>query len=179
MAATFAMMAAGGYWAFEARVMADPLREAAIGDHRYCALGLTTGGKEATGITSLAEAARYEPAYHVFESVPGDEIPTSGGEARVLNRHSCVFAGRRFAHVILRYRGAPVSLIVTRGRASSASAAAATHGPSTSTSNGLTVLSFRTADYSVFVVGALSAAELSPLSDAISGDIVHALAAKI
>lgn len=176
VAATVAMATIGGYWAFEARLIADPLRDAAIGDHRYCALGLTTDGKEATGITSLAQAAaRYEPAYHLFESLPGDQVQTSAGQARVLDRHSCVFGGRRFAHVILQYRGAPVSLIVTHGRASSASAAAA-HAPSSSQSNGLTVISFGTGDYSVFVVGALTAADLSPLADAISGDIVHALA---
>ena len=42
MAATLALLTAGGYWTFEARLSADPLRDAVIGDHRYCALGVAT-----------------------------------------------------------------------------------------------------------------------------------------
>ncbi|HTL45059.1 MAG TPA: hypothetical protein VL262_12030 [Vicinamibacterales bacterium] len=177
IAATFLLVGIGGYWSFEARLSADPLREAAIGDHRYCALGLTTNGKEATGITSLAEAvSRYEPGFRVLEDEPGDEIPTSDGPARVLNRHSCVFGGRRFAHIILDYRHTSVSLIVTRGAATRWSIhRIAAHEMTTARWNDLTVMSIRTAGYAVFVVGGLPASELSPLAGALSADLRRVL----
>jgi len=177
VAATFLLVCIGGYWNFEARLSADPLRDAAIGDHRYCALGLTTNGHEATDITSLTEAVtRYEAGFHALEDVPGDDIPTSGGTARVLNRHSCVFGGRRFAHIILDYRHTPVSLIVSRGAASRWSIdGAAAHALTTARSQDLTVVSIHTAEYAVFVVSGLPASELSPLADALSADLVRVL----
>ena len=137
---------------------------------------MTTNGQEATGITSLPEAvAQYEPGFKVFENVPADEIPTSGGTARVVNRHSCVYGGRRFAHLILQYRGTPVSVIGARGVAPAAIAAGAGH-ITTARANDLTVMSFHASGYSVFVVGALPQAELGALVDALSGDVVRALA---
>ena len=33
----------------------------------------------------------------------------------MLERHSCVYQGRRFGHVVFRYRGALTSLLVTDG----------------------------------------------------------------
>jgi hypothetical protein len=177
IAATFVLVTLGGYRLFEARLGADPLQRAAVGDHRYCAMGLTTDGKEATGITSLPEAvSQYEPAFRVLERVPSEEIPTSGGAARVLNRHSCVFDGRRFAHIVLQYRGAPVSLIVTRGATGSGFSLTSAHGLKTSRLNDLTVMSMRTSGYSMFVVGGLPAADLTPLANALSDDVVRALA---
>ncbi|HTI37379.1 MAG TPA: zf-HC2 domain-containing protein [Vicinamibacterales bacterium] len=171
IAATLALTTVGGYRFFEARLIA-----AAVGDHRFCALGLTTDGQEATGITSLPEAVRqYEPGFRVFEEVPADEIPTSGGPARVLNRHSCVYGGRRFAHLILQYRGIPVSVIATRGAAPVSLGAVAGH-VSTARADNLTVMSFHASGYSVFVVGALTPSDLSALANAVSGDVVRALA---
>ena len=179
IAATFLLVSIGGYWSFEARLSADPLREAAIGDHRYCALGLTTNGEEATGITSLTEAvSRYEPGFRVVEDVAGDDIPTSNGAARVLNRHACVFGGRRFAHIILDYRGTSVSLIVTRGAASRWSIDRIAAHETTTRWNELTVMSVHTAGYAVFVVGGLPASELSPLADALSADLRRVLPAE-
>ena len=176
IAATLVLTTVAGYRVFEARLLADPLQRAVVGDHRFCALGLTTNGQEATGITSLHEAvSQYEPGFRVFEEVPADEIPTSDGPARVVNRHSCVYDGRRFAHLILQYHGTPVSLIATRGAAPASVGAAAGH-VSTARASNLTVLSFHASGYSVFVVGALPASELSALGNALAGDVVRALA---
>ncbi len=177
IAATIALITMGGYRLFEARLSADPLQRAAVGDHRYCALGMTTDGKEATGITSLTEAVdQYEPGFRPLESVPSEKIPTSGGEAHVLNRHSCVFDGRRFAHIVLQYRGTQVSLIVIRGASTTTVSLTSGHGLKTSRLNDLTVMSLRASGYSVFVVGGLPAADLMPLANALSENVVGALA---
>ena len=176
IAATVAFITLGGYRLFEARLSADPLQRAAAGDHRYCALGMTTDGRKATEIMSLSEAVhRYEAGFHVLEAVPPVEIPTPAGPARVMNRHSCVFDGWRFVHIVLQYRGTPVSLVVTR-TASSGNANAA-HALKATRTNDLTVMSLGSpSGYSVFVVGGLSAADLTPLAHALSEDVVSALA---
>src|SRR5262249_32878884 len=103
---------AGMLW-WTSRLMRDrELAAVAVGDHRNCALHFTLAEKP----TSLAEAAqRYDAAYRILEELPPAEILTSSGTARVLERHSCVYAGRRFAHVVLRYREKVVSLLVTSG----------------------------------------------------------------
>ena len=176
IAATVTLITFGGFRIFDARLSADPLRQAAAGDQRYCALGMATDGRKATEIMSLSEAVhRYEAGLHALESVPPEEIPTPAGPARVLNRHSCVFDGWRFAHIILEYRGTPVSLVVTR--TASAANAGTAHTLKASRAHDLTVMSLGTsAGYSVFVVGALSAADLTPLADALSQNVVSALA---
>ena len=38
---------------------------------------------------------------------------TAVGPAHVLERHACVYGGRRFAHIVFEYRGERVSLLVT------------------------------------------------------------------
>ena len=177
IAATVTLLTVGGYRVFEERLSADPLQRAAAADHRYCALGMTTGGKASTEIMSLAAAvSRYEPGFHVLEAVPPLEIPTPAGPARVLNRHSCVFDGWRFAHIVLQYRGTRVSLIVARTAAPSPGTQAA-HAIETARLNDLTVMSLGApSGYSVFVVGGLPAADLSPLANALSENVVTALA---
>src|SRR4029453_9199008 len=41
--------------------------------------------------------------------------PAVDGSLELLERHSCVYQGRRFGHVVFRYRGALTSLLVTDG----------------------------------------------------------------
>jgi anti-sigma factor RsiW len=170
IAATIALITMGGYRWFEAQLIADPLQKAAAGDHRYCALGMATDGREATEIMSLPDAVdRYDAGFHVLEAVPVAEIPTPAGPARVLNRHSCVFDGRRFAHIVLEYRGTPVSLVVTR-------AADSSRAFKTSRVNDETVISLGSqSGYAVFVVGGLSVTDLTPLASALSENVVGAL----
>jgi hypothetical protein len=86
------------------------LARAAVGDHQNCALKFQLAERP----IPLEEAARrYDVAYRVLENLPAAEVETGDGAARVLERHSCVYDGRRFAHIVLRYHGAVVSLLVT------------------------------------------------------------------
>src|SRR5437773_12173370 len=82
----------------------------AVGDHRNCALQFRLAEQP----ISLEEAAqRYGAAYRVLETRPPNDVITAVGPTHLLERHSCVYRGRRFAHIVFEYRGEKVSLLVT------------------------------------------------------------------
>jgi hypothetical protein len=85
------------------------LNESAAGDHRDCALNHRLD--EAP--IDLEEAGRkYDRAYiNLVNAVTSEGRLPSGVE--LVGAHSCVFKGRRFGHVILKYRGQLVSVLVT------------------------------------------------------------------
>ncbi|MBW8868363.1 MAG: hypothetical protein JF610_13725 [Acidobacteria bacterium] len=89
------------------------LLHAALGDHQNCAIRFRLKEKP----ISLEEAAqRFDPAYRSLVAVAPSPARLSGGELTVLERHSCVYDRRRFAHIVLRYRGTLVSVLVTPDR---------------------------------------------------------------
>ena len=151
------------------------LAAAAVGDHRNCALRFTLSEKP----ISLAEAAqRFGPVYRALEEMPPAEIPTPLGKARVLERHSCVFAGRRFAHIVLQYRQKKVSLLVT----DDIDAASAKIPPdvrfddsSVASLDGMAVVSFRTTGHAIFLTGDVDRAELTSLANAVAGPLAQHL----
>jgi len=76
------------------------LARAAVGDHRNCALQFLLAERP----ISLEEAAqRYGAAYRVLATLPPSDVMTAVGPAHVLERHSCVYGGRRFAHIVFEY----------------------------------------------------------------------------
>jgi anti-sigma factor RsiW len=81
----------------------------AAGDHQNCAVKFNLSERP----IPLDEAARrYGPPYAALATfVP----PAVDGPVEVLDRHSCVYQGRRFGHVVFRYRNAITSLLVTDG----------------------------------------------------------------
>jgi hypothetical protein len=96
---------------------------------------------------------------------------TSPDPARVLERHACVYGGRRFAHVVLRYGGKLVSVMVT---------AADTRHPAAvapSVIDGMKVTSFVAGHQVVFVAGDISTTDLQALTDTIAAPLTQVLAA--
>jgi hypothetical protein len=86
------------------------LRLAAIGDHRFCALAF----KLAEPPIRLEEAARrFGGLYQQLAALELTTSRLSGGEARIVERHSCVFDGHRFGHLVVLYKNEKVSLLVT------------------------------------------------------------------
>jgi hypothetical protein len=144
------------------------LARAAVGDHRNCALKFRLAEKP----ISLDEAARqYDSAYRILETLPPADLMTEGGAAHVLERHACVYGGRRFAHIVLQYRGAPVSLLVTAldqdsPRVLGIFPGRALMGSSTGHVEDTAVVSVRTAHHMVFFVGDLPLSDLVKLADA-------------
>jgi hypothetical protein len=83
-------------------------REAA-GDHQNCAVKFTLAERP----IALEEAGRrYGAPYAALATF---EPPAVDGSLNMLERHSCVYQGRRYGHVVFRYRGALTSLLVTAG----------------------------------------------------------------
>ena len=85
------------------------LLEAASGDHQNCALTF----KLAEAPIPLAEAARrFGGIFGPLDTVQPSMSALAGGAVTVLDRHSCVFDGHRFAHIVLRYKDETVSVLV-------------------------------------------------------------------
>jgi hypothetical protein len=140
------------------------LARAAVGDHRNCALKFNLAEKPVT----LEEAARkYNPAFRVLEHLPLDDVLTPVGVAHVLERHSCLYGGRRFAHVVLKYQGAVVSLMMTSAEGASAAPGSI---------DGMNVTAFRAGTQVVFLAGDVAVSDLVALVDSISGPLARALA---
>jgi anti-sigma factor RsiW len=174
LAATLALAVglAANFWV-RGRIDAELARLAA-GDHRYCALDYQLAEKPIT----LDEAARrFDGAHRLLETVPPAEIATSLGAGRVLERHSCVYQGRRFAHVVIEYRGSVVSLLVTPSDGGARGAAAGEGGAwERQRVDSFSVLSTSTSGQAVFLVGAIDEHELAGLAVAVGEPLVRGLA---
>ena len=85
--------------------------QAAVGDHRFCLVTFRLTERP----IPLPDAARLysDPVDRSLDSVEPSSAQLSGGPIRVVERHSCVFHGRRFAHIVVRYKRALTSLVVT------------------------------------------------------------------
>jgi anti-sigma factor RsiW len=150
------------------------LARAAVGDHLNCALLFRLTEKPIT----LEEAARrYDVAYRVLETLPPNDVITGGGTAHVLERHSCVYGGRRFAHIVLDYRGTRVSLLVTAADSSGLTLPGDVlpHVTAPDRIDAMSVVSFRASRHIVFVVGDVPQADLAKLADAVAGPLYRGL----
>ena len=141
------------------------LLHAVLGDHQNCAIRFRLKEKP----ISLEEAAqRFEPAYRSLVAVAPSPARLSNGDLTVLERHSCVYDGRRFAHIVLRYRGALVSVLVTPDRLARV--------PSELAVDGTRVSSFRAGRFAAFVVSSASERETREIAAAVAGPVKSALA---
>src|SRR6266852_200656 len=155
----------------------DVLARAAVGDHRNCALHFRLTEKP----IALEEAARrYDAAYRVLQELPPRDLMTAAGPAHVVERHSCVYEGRRYAHVVLQYRGAPVSLLLTAVDDGSSPTAvpseALVHLTSEERIDDVSVVGFRMGGHMVFFAGDLEQADLLRLAEAVAGPLYGQLA---
>ena len=138
----------------------------ASGDHQNCAIKFNLSERP----IPLEEAARrYDPAYASLATLdPPAGLP--GGDVSVLDRHSCVFDGRRFGHVVFRYEGHVVSLLVTSGSglAGSTPALVATDTP-------FRVASFDAGSHAVFVVSDLPEGDVLSVARAFAAPVARRL----
>lgn len=154
------------------------LLHAAVGDHRFCALTF----KLAEPPIPLEEAAgRYGKFNELLETVEPTATTLSGGPLRILERHSCVFNGQRFAHIVLRYKDETVSLLVTddtRPRDARPTDTGLTDATTTDLPviDGFHVASFRGASQVVFVVSSLTPDDVREVARAMVGPVSAALA---
>jgi hypothetical protein len=87
------------------------LARAAAGDHQNCAVKFNLAERP----IPLDEAGRrYGAPYTALATFT---LPALDGPVEPLDQHACVYQGRRFGHVVFRYRGSLTSLLVTEGAA--------------------------------------------------------------
>jgi hypothetical protein len=164
VAASLSLAVAGGatYRVYVSR--ADALARAAVGDHVECALNMRLPER---GISLEEATRRFGPAYRAIQHIPSAQVSTRAGVATVLDRHSCVYQGRRFGHVILSYRGSTVSLMVT-----TADSGAAVRSVRV---DGMNVVTVRAGRQALFVAGDVPLDDLHALADSIFGPLAREL----
>lgn len=153
------------------------LARLAVGDHENCALTFRLAEKP----ISLEQAAQeYDAAFRGLQHVEPLTTALPGGALTVVERHSCVWEGVRFAHLVLRYKDSLVSVVVASDAGATASWmhwAQLSHDPAALPSTaGQQVASFRGAGHTVFVVSALPAADVQAVARAMAAPVVQALA---
>ncbi len=141
------------------------MTEHAVGDHRNCALKFNLAEDPITLDEAAARYGKYNKDLDKAVFTPLKEAfgEKNLGKIEFLEAHSCVFDGRRFAHVVLRYREKTISVLVTD-----------TDLPP---ENGnifnkqfdetMRVAGFRTAHHAVFVVSDLTDTENTTIAEAI------------
>jgi hypothetical protein len=153
---------------------ADALARDAIGDHQTCALTPHPGQR---GVPLEEAAQKIDSTYRLLLTAPPDDVATPDGAAHVLDRHACAFGTRRFAHIMLQYRGRVVSLLMTANDAS-AVADAMPHLIGLP-ADGLSVVSVNGAHHAFLVVGDLDSAALTELSRAVTVPLARRLDARL
>jgi hypothetical protein len=169
VAAATAVLGVAGSWGWREWSTArfSALLHAAAGDHRNCALKFAL---EEPPI-SLAEAARRFGGVHArLRTVMPAPAALAGGPIDVVDRHSCIFNGRRFSHLVLRYKGELVSVLVT-AEAGRDIGTAVRSEPAT---DGLQVAAIGNGD-SVFVVSSLGEPDVMAVGRAMAGPLARAL----
>jgi hypothetical protein len=172
-AATIVLSAAGGLWWRASIESLQAMARNAVGDHRNCALKFQLAEKP----IALEDAARrYDPAFRVLETHPPDAFGTSLGLARVIERHSCVYQGRRFAHVVLQYRGRIVSLLVTGSDGAASIALPGGEPRHPQRVDAMSVVSVSAPGHVIFFVGDLPEGDVAGLAEAVGPSLAKALA---
>jgi LPXTG-motif cell wall-anchored protein len=136
----------------------------AAGDHQNCAITFNLAERP----ISLQDAARrFGMPYGQMASF---DMPALVPAAEILERHSCVYNDHRFAHVVLRYRGAVTSLLVARGDAPAEPAIEARTASAV-------VASLPAGDFVAFVVAALPEDDVLQLARTLAPAIERHLSA--
>ena len=100
----------GGLLIDRQEASSEILAQDAIGDHEMCALKLRPA--KMSDVPLPEATARFNEAYRMLIAAPLEGTPAPGGPVQVLQRHACDYNGRRFGHVVMRYQGHLVSLLV-------------------------------------------------------------------
>jgi anti-sigma factor RsiW len=142
--------------------------ESVIGDHRDCALNHRLEEKP----ISLDDAGRkYDRAYiNLVSAVMSEEALPVGVE--LVDGHSCVFKGRRFGHVILKYQDQLISVLVTSTEAGDQGTP--TPGEeliASAQSDGFRMAHFETDRHAVYVVSSLNDTENLSIARAIAPSV--------
>jgi anti-sigma factor RsiW len=164
VAAGVLVAAGGGMFVRESRSRTRllALARAAAGDHQNCAITFALTERP----IPLEEAGRRYGAPYV--QLASFELPAFDQRADTLDRHSCVYDGRRFGHIVLRYRGSVVSLLVTDGEQPDA--------PQLETDSSPAIASLPAGRFVAFVVSDLEGTEVLRIARTIAKPLAAHLA---
>ncbi|MEP6570748.1 MAG: hypothetical protein ABJC10_13335 [Acidobacteriota bacterium] len=146
------------------------LAKSAAGDHQDCAVHFALAEKP---IDLEVAGRKYDPVYINLTKAVLSQGNTPL-DAELVEAHSCVFEGRRFAHIVLRYHGHLVSLLVTEtdrtGETNGAPSQTLAQQQVIACSqfDGYQVSCFQTARHAVFVVSDLPEGENLSLARALA-----------
>jgi hypothetical protein len=153
------------------------MTEGAVGDHRNCAVKFRLPKPP----IPLEEAGReYDRVYFNLAKAVLDGREDFPGNVEFVKAHSCVFNGQRFGHVILKYHGRLVSVIVTDLTHAANATASAAQTPSGANQlivtacpqvQGYRVSCFETVRHAVFVVSDLTETENTTLARALAPSV--------
>ncbi len=139
------------------------ISRSAVGDHSNCAIKFRLLEKP----IPLEEAGlKYDQAYLNLSDVVNARLTEFSGDIQLVESHSCVFNGHRFAHVVLKERGSLISLLVTDlsspgvGKGTKHSVGDGTQQVlACSEFEGYQVACFNTASHAIFLVSDLAEGE--------------------
>jgi hypothetical protein len=160
------VLAAGGGLFVRRSVSRSPLAALALeaaGDHQNCAVKFNLRERP----IPLEEAGRRFGA--PYAALATFEPPAVDGSLEMLERHSCVYDGHRFGHVVFRYRGALTSLLVTDGTPPAAPELEPTDA-------GPVVVSFPAGRFVGFIVAPLDRQQVAGLARALAEPLSRHLA---
>ncbi len=137
----------------------------AAGDHENCALKFNLSEDPIT----LAEAAeKYGKFNRDLEKAVIEPLRQAfGDKIKLAEAHSCVFQGRRFAHVVLKQQNKTISVLVTKFDLNNEQGEAIT----CESGDQMRVACFRTAHHAVFVVSDLPESENLTIARTISSAV--------
>jgi len=96
--------------AISVSIVKTELARSAVGDHRDCAIRFRLAEKP---IDLVAAGQKYDPVYVNLTNAVLSQQGAAPLGAQFVEAHSCVYQGRRFAHIVLKYHGHLVSFLVT------------------------------------------------------------------
>jgi hypothetical protein len=171
MAATVVVAAFAIQWGLDrhstAAMADDPamsaLVESAVGDHQDCALR----HEPSEPPIPLDRASSYDAAFQGLDKAVQSSAAALAPPVKTVAAHACIWKGRRFGHVVLSYKSAIVSLLVTKPESDVVryARAAAAECPTAST---FTVACFAAPRHAVFVVSDLPAREATMLAQGLA-----------
>jgi len=164
VAASLLVVLGAGTYLLRTRI--SEVTRLAAGDHQNCAVKFALQEKP----ISLKEASeRYDPAYAQLVTTPPDTVRTAAGVLRVADRHSCVFGGRRFGHVVFRLDDHLVSVLMTQdGLAGTSSKQDVRQLSWLPRMNGLGMASLRTTGHAVYIVSDLQDSDFRVVAQALA-----------
>ncbi len=148
------------------------IAQTAIGDHENCALDHRLEEEPITLTAAAAKFGRFNKDLDkaVIAAVSKFPAKKPADKIEFLEAHSCAFQGRRFAHVVLKYRNRVVSVLVTDTDLpdkTGETIAVQSDGDRMQTA------SFSAAHHAVFVVSDLTEAENSAIARIISPSVLR------